>query len=372
MKTLAIIQKELKQHLRDKKANLIMILMPIVLILILSKAFSQNFSETIQFDDVKVLYTLNAEEGLKESFIQFTETLNEDLGIEFIETENKKEGLSAIKESKYACYIMIEEEIEIYKNERYNFKANLVESILRSFAQRYDAINEIAKTNPQVLAEILSNEDVEYTELKSLNSKNAPSSLDYYAITMLTLMMLYSSLTGFSTVKYEQYLKTQNRIFASPVRKHEYLTGKIIGSLAISVLQALAIFVFGKYLLNANWGNDIFTVLCIIIAECIMMVSLGACIAVLVKNAGAGSSALNIIVPLIAFLGGGYVPLSQMGSVINKMSVVSPLRWINDAIFRVIYDNDYRYVPIAVIVCLFIATVSITLTAIKTGKEKSL
>ncbi|MGI6528118.1 MAG: ABC transporter permease [Clostridia bacterium] len=373
MNTLNIIIKELKQLVRDKKSNAIMILLPIVLIFILSKAFSGNFGQTLKLGDVSVLYTMNAEESLEQSFEMFMETINKELGIQFVEASKKKEGLKAVKDVKYACYIMIEEnEIEIYKNERYNFSANLVESMVRSFAKRYDALNEIAKSNPQAIEAILSDETMNFTEIKSLDGKRSPSSLDYYAVTMLTLFLLYSSLTGYSSIKSEQYLRTQYRIFASPVKKHEYLTGKIIGDLSISLLQAMCVFIFGKYLLNANWGSDIPTVLLVVLAECIMTVSLGACTAVLFQKGETGIAVINIAIPVMAFLGGGYVPLSQTGDAINKLSVISPLKWTNEAIFKVIYNNDYSSVPIAIGISIGIAAIAIMLTAIKTGKEKSI
>lgn len=220
-----------------------------------------------------------------------------------------------------------------------------------------------------VLQDILSNENMDYTELKSLDKRRTPSSLDYYAVAMLTLILLYASMTGFSSVKTEQYLMTQGRILTSPVRKHEYLAGKILGSISISVIQAIVVFIFSKVLMNANWGDDIVTVLLIVASECIMTVSLGAGIAFMIKNTGAGAAVLNILIPITAFLGGGYVPVENLGPALKTISKVSPLKWTNESIFRIIYGNDYSYVIIAIAVNLAIAAIFITIAAIKTGKD---
>lgn len=369
MNVFKILLKEFKQQARDKKANALMILLPIVLIFILSKAFSTSFSSTIELDDVNVLYSSEADSALEEAFVSFTDSVKSSLGIKFVKTTDKEKGISSVKEGFYACYIELKDGIEIYKNERYNFQANLIESLCKTFASRYDAMSEIAKSNPLVLEDILKDENMDYTELKSLDKKRTPSSLDYYAVSMLTLIMLYASMTGYSAIKTEQYLMTQGRIFASPVRKHEYLAGKILGCLSISVIQAILVFAFGKFLMNANWGNDIFTILLIITSECVMTVALGAGIALMVKNPGAGAASLNVVIPIMAFLGGGYVPVENLGSTLQAASKISPLKWTNDAIFRLIYDNDYSYAVIAIVINLVIAAIFITIAAIKTGKD---
>lgn len=50
---------------------------------------------------------------------------------------------------------------------------------------------------------------------------------------------------------------------------------------------------------------------------------------------------IYMFVPVLTFLGGGYIPLDTIGSkMLNSVSNISPLKWSNNAIFKIIFGND--------------------------------
>jgi ABC-2 type transport system permease protein len=53
-----------------------------------------------------------------------------------------------------------------------------------------------------------------------------------------------------------------------------------------------------------------------------------------------------------------------MGSVFMAISNISPVKWINSALFRVIYDNDYSQVAISMGINLGIAAVFICIAVV--------
>lgn len=107
MRIIHIILKEFKQNIRDFKANIMMVLFPIVLIVILGTAFSGVFSNDIVLDDIRVLYSVQGDPALTESFHSFQEELQKQLGITFTETTNPEEGLSSIRNDRYSCFILL-------------------------------------------------------------------------------------------------------------------------------------------------------------------------------------------------------------------------------------------------------------------------
>jgi ABC-2 type transport system permease protein len=348
-----------------------MVLFPIVLIIILGAAFSGAFDSTIKLGDVNVLYTVQSGKYLEDSFKSFTKELEGEMGITFVETSNIDEGMESVRNTKYYCYIQLTnnpEEIKVYKNERYRGVAGLVQSMMNVFAERYSAIAEIYKQNPSIVGKILSDQSMDFVRTESLDKKRQPSSLDYYAVSMLTLILMYASLTGLWGVKGEQNLKTGSRILFSPVRKSEYLLGKVLGGILVTLVQACLIILFSKFILKAYWGTDILTIMLLVVAQSIMAISIGTGIAFLIRNDGAASGVLNSIIPVVVFFGGGYTPLENMGPGIMKLSVVSPVRWMNDAIFRVIYNNDYSLVLTALLVNLAVAAAFILVSAVLSRK----
>lgn len=372
MNILNVLIKEFKQNIRNWKANIMMVLFPIVLIMILGAAFTGQFDRTVKLGNIKVLYTAQSSKELNDSFKSFTADLGKNMGVSFREISDVNEGISSVKDTEYSCYIILSnnpEEFKIYKNARFNSDANLVESMVKSFASRYSAIAQIARSNHQVVGKILADNTMDFVKTESLDRKRQPGSLDYYAVSMLSLILMYSSLTGFWAIKSEKNMRTGNRMLCSPISKYEVLTGKVLGSIAVTLLQASVVILFSKYVLKAYWGSDILTVLLVIAAESIMAISMGTGIAYLIKNDGAASGLLNSIIPVIVFLGGGYVPLSVMGEGIAKFSDFSPVKWVNDAIFRVIYDSDYSHVLTAILINLAVAAGFIIISAMFSKKE---
>jgi ABC-2 type transport system permease protein len=369
-----ILKKELKQALREKKGNLLMILFPSVLMIILGMAFSGVFEKSYVISDINVLYTNSAGSMLANSFVEFVKH-GEEMGISFEPTDDIAEGMNSIKESKYTCYILLEgnaREIRLFRNERFNFEANLVETVLSTFVQRYNALSAIINENPAAISQIDINPGGNYVQKVSLDKKRAPGAIDYYAVAVLTMILMYASLTGFWNIRGEQSLKTDKRMLSAPVRKHEILAGKVVGGISITIIQMLVVILFSKYVLNAYWGEHIWVILLILLSEVMMTISLGAGAAFALKNEGAAMSVLNTFIPVMVMLGGGYVPLEVMaqgGGLLYKLTDISPIKWINQSIFRIIYDNDFSLVPTAIIINLAAAFIFITASSLMYKKE---
>jgi ABC-2 type transport system permease protein len=366
-----ILNKEIKHNFREKKGNIMMILFPMALMIILGMALSSFFNNSITHMDIKVLYTNNAGETLTEAFNSFV-SYGSEMGISFEETNDAQRGMDSVKETEYSCYIVIEDnpqELKLYKNDRYSFEANLVGMVLDGFTQRYNAISSIASVNPSALAKIMEETRAEFVSVTSLDRSKQPTSKDYYAVAVLTLILMYASQTGFWSIKNEKNLRTQSRMLCAPVNRYEILTAKVLGSIFITIIQALVVIGFSKYILKANWGSNVGVILLVLISEAVMSVSLGTSIAFVIKNEGAALAVLNTIIPILVLLGGGYTPLNIMGNFFIKISIISPVRWINRAIFRVIYADDLSLIPVAILLNLALAAVFIAVSSLLYKKE---
>jgi ABC-2 type transport system permease protein len=169
----------------------------------------------------------------------------------------------------------------------------------------------------------------------------------------------------------ERVRKTYNRVLISPIKRYEFFIGKLFGSIILTIIQMIVVILFSKYVLNAYLGENMLIFGLIILAEIIMAVSLGQGIAFLVKNETAVSGLLNAIIPIMVLLGGGYFPLEQFGSnILTTVAKISPLKWINDALFKVIYANDYSRVLQAIFINLIVAVAFLMAASIKYREEK--
>lgn len=377
MNTARIIIKEFKMNIRDYKANLMMVLFPIILIIILGAAFSNSFDSTIKLSNVTVLYSEDINDSGQtfiEAFGSFREGLTKELGISFQKTDDVNMGRESIKNRKYSAYLNITgnpQQIRLYMNENHGLTASLLKSALNSFINTYGVMSTIAVNNPAALAMIQKEGQGNYVSIRALDEKRQPGSLDYYTITMMTMILLYASMTGFWSVRSDMEQKTAYRTLCAPVRGYELLTGKVLGCTIVTLVQGLVVILFSGLVLNAYWGEDLVTVTLLLLSQSIMAVSMGVGLAYLFKNGAAGNGILNTIVPIFVFLGGGYVPLNVMGSTFENISSISPVKWINSALFRMIYDGDYSQVPISLGINLTIATAFIMIAELFSRKGMS-
>lgn len=375
MRVLRIIVKEFKQNVRDYKSNALMVLLPIVLITILGAAFSGLFNNTVSMGDEKVLYKIDVAENVQfaATFENFFKMLNEETGIVFEKAEDVEAAKADTENHEYSALVYITEnplQINLYKNERAGFVTTMMENSLNTFIKTYDAMTAIAVNNPSALGMVQDHEHKEYVRIRSLDPKRQPGSTDYYAITMLTLIMLYSSLTGFWGIRSEIEQKTAPRVLSSPVHSLELLTGKVIGGISITIVQGLTVLLFSKLVLNAYWGQDMLPVAVLILTYAFMTVSIGVALAFLIRSGDAASGILNTMIPVLVFLGGGYVPLSVMNGFIVKLTQISPVYWINTALFKIIYERDFSGMPASIAVNLGVAILSIIISAIFSKRGK--
>lgn len=362
-----VLNKEIIQNIRNVKAMVMMVLFPIILILVLGTALSGSFDQSAAFKNIDIIYTSPSGGSFVQAFKGFI-TKGGEMGFNFTEAQSVPEAVARVKNGNYTCFINVSENgLEIYENDKNAFKANLVEGVLGTFIQRYKALSQIALVNPVAVGKIINDQsNPNFVRLSTLGELKQPKALDYYAVTMITLFILYSSMTGAHAIKDEKTAKTMNRLLCAPIKKPQVLTGKILGALVITSLQVLVVILISRFFLKAYWGNHLGIISLLLASEIVMAVSLGIGVGFVVRNE---MGILNFLIPLMAFFGGSYIQLEGLGKTMLLVSNFSPVRWVNKAIFAVIYSNDYSSVAEAIIRNLCLAAIFVVIASFTFRKE---
>lgn len=100
-----------------------------------------------------------------------------------------------------------------------------------------------------------------------------------------------------------------------------------------------------------------------------MAVSMGIGLSFIIKSESALTGLINTIIPIMVLLGGGYVPLEVLGKTMQRLSIISPVRWTNQALLRLIYDKDLSTAFIAIGINLALALVFILLASLVYTRE---
>ena len=353
MKILNILKKEILENLRDKKSMLLMTLFPMLLITILGTVFSGNFASTINIPEINVMYSINKDVKIDKNFKDFTKEIEKTMKVNFKETKDEKDALEKISNGKTDVYIKIpnDKKIYIYENNLRAFNSQLVSTLLDAFVDKVNMTKEVASKNPMALSKIKVNTSPNFVNTKTIDGKDSPRGIDYYAVTMLTMTILYGTAVGAMSIASEIKRRTYKRLICSNTSPLKILFSKILASFLVIAFQSFLIYLFSKYILGTNWGNNKLALVSVVASLIFMAVSAGVCIANTIKNEGVMSIIIYMFVPILTFLGGGYVPLEPIGSkMLNSVSNISPLKWSNDAIFKIIFGNNLSIFGITMLI----------------------
>lgn len=364
-----VIKKEVLQNLRDKKAMFWMILFPIIMIFILGNALSSFFGNTsATVPKTRIVYSIHKDTKETEKLENFFKDSKKELNMEFQKNNDKEFVLNEIKRGKFDCYLDIEDEknITVFSNDIKDFNAALVTNLLDIYSEKTNAIDSIATKNPQGLKFVDLNSKPNFVKVRSLEKVKKPTAIDYYSVTMITMIILYATLTGAMTILGERMRGTMKRIACSPMNRTVLFFGKLIGAFLIVTVQVAILVLFTKFVFKANWGDNMLPIIGLFLTQILMAISIGMGVARMFSNPNFISVFSNVIIILLNFLGGAYIPLESFGQngILNMLSNISPLKWTNQAIFKIIYANDTSLVVMAMFVNLAVTIVFMTLPLI--------
>lgn len=373
MKIVRLIVKEVKQQFRDTGGLVLMTLFPLVLTLVLGFALSGLYADDGDLEDLSCLYAKEGDSLLAQAFERDFLPVSHEAHVFLAEEPDIDKAKALVESGETHGFILVgENRITIFTRDSSGYNASFLQTIMKSFTQTFDVMTTVAQTHPEAL-QTMANTDTSqsFTRQVSLNRSKSPRAMDYYAITMLTLIIMYSSLAAMSTVVEDKRHRTLYRIFITPVKNHELLISKGIGVIITTLCQVIFVFIIGKLFLGANWGEDLFSVFLVILAEIVMMVSVGIGFAYLFKSHENAYALIQTLIPILVFLGGGYVNLDifGVGGILSTMAYISPIKWINKTILSIVYANDYSSLGTTLIICFSIAVIFISISAIFSKKE---
>ncbi|TXT38968.1 MAG: ABC transporter [Planctomycetota bacterium] len=125
----------------------------------------------------------------------------------------------------------------------------------------------------------------------------------------------------------ERDIGTLRRLRIAPLSPIGLLIGKTLPYLLISLLQSVALFVFGRLLFDMTWGEQPGLMLPLIACTSLAATSLGLLIAASVRTDAQVSSYSNLIVITLAGISGCFVPRDWMPDVMKEISLVTPHAW---------------------------------------------
>lgn len=366
---IAIIKATILNCIRDRKNLFFMILFPIFLIFIVGSTLSSYFNSmdnSVFVGDFNIYYLNEGDKKINEVFDTFKSVVEESKDIEGIsikEVRNIDDGKKEVRVNRAVLLHLKGDSIDIYSNDKSFIKNSLVYGILESITDRYNAVTEVYKINPMKAGQIISStEEISFIKSNDIPYEKSPSSMDYYGVAEIGLMMFYFVSYPLFLLKEDKLNNIKDRIKLSGLSLNKYYLSSFIGCFIFSYSVALINYILSNILFDINYGENLLIMPLAMIPFLIIVNGVGILIPLIFKEDKVANTVIqNVIIPVLTFLGGGYIAIyGELEGVFNLITNISPLRWFNSSIFRSIYSGnnsllvDWMIFGFAVLVILII------------------
>ena len=361
------MKKEIIQFFRSKTDVITMLIFPIVLIFVMGKSLDGLMSMDKNIFSGKIIY-FNIEDasGNKnlQPFYDFSVQFQKDTEAEFIENTNHKEAIELVNKNEAICFINVgKEDIKYFRNENEeSTESKVFRNLYAQYMKKYIYIHSTSKSEPQKVPQILNAQN--NTRVKSEGiSYDEVNSFTYYTFVELTLIILYiSTITSISMYK-ENTLHTMTRLKTSSIKKINIIISKIALGIVIGIMQIILVYITSTKLFGVNWGQKLIYIFVVLISFIIFSSVLGISISMIFADQKTAYTLTNMLIIVMGFLGGSYVPLCLVKSarITSFLCQLVPNYWVNIALLGLKYNVDTSYYISAINISLGGAVLMIVL-----------
>lgn len=173
------------------------------------------------------------------------------------------------------------------------------------------------------------------------------SSYDYYGVTMMILTGIFIAFTATNTFMEENVKKGNTRIIYAPVPKIEIYMSKLIATYILGTISYSLIILIEQYIFHINFGGkNILYIILLINLFSLFGCAFGMMFCCIFKSEQAANSVMQIAILFFIFFGDVFFPAVSLGKIVEKISCVSPVKWVTECAFQIIYDNNFKlYIP---------------------------
>ncbi|MEI2404668.1 ABC transporter permease [Niallia taxi] len=207
-----------------------------------------------------------------------------------------------------------------------SLSATVLKDILESYQQELSYAKTAADLNIDLSQESQGNEPV-FGSMKSITKKKEVDAFAYYAIGMCAMFVFYvaSTVAGFAFQQKEDYM--YQRILLANVSPYTFFLGIFVSAFFLSFIQLHLLFGLSAVIYGVVFSSFIqyflVTILLNILAASFAVFA--AALAFRTDSRSVPTLFTNLLIPILAFIGGSYFDLSAIGGFMEKLGEYSPV-----------------------------------------------
>ncbi|NLG02376.1 MAG: ABC transporter permease [Clostridia bacterium] len=176
--------------------------------------------------------------------------------------------------------------------------------------------------------------------LTNRNFGDIVSSYQYYAIVTIPFCILMSITTAAYAAKDCAYQKTAMRFVIAPVSTTQILMANVLSCTIAFFLCYFVLFFGVVWIYRLAFSMTWLYIPLLYLSMSFLVSAIGTWIGNGMKDFLIIKNIMNIPVGLLAFLGGCFYPIGSMNHIFRFIIHLSPLTWINQAMFRCVFSES--------------------------------
>jgi ABC-2 type transport system permease protein len=384
--SVVIASKDLRERIRDRSAIWLGLVVPLALALIFAALFGSAGTPrafryaVVDLDGGHIAGALASE---------VLPMLEQQGVVEVLDVEDRADGEQLVREGELDALFVIPAnfskaarsaaptEVRVVGSPDSATGAAVAESVATSFVREINqarigvaAAMAVRGSLPPDALERLAADATSTPTAVVLDDRSADARLldgaTYYAAGMAVFFLLFTVEFGVSTLLQEKSEGTLGRLLAAPLRPEAILVGKLLTSVVLGVVSMSVLVTATAVLMHAEWGEPLGVAL-LILAGVLAATGVTAVVASLARTPEQAGSWQAIIAVVLGLLGGAFFPISQSGSVLATLSLVTPHAWFLRGLGDLAGPGGPLSAWPSVIALLVFAAVTLTIGLVRLG-----
>jgi len=189
-----------------------------------------------------------------------------------------------------------------------------------------------------------------------------PRAIDYYAVTMLIMILLYTGLNGMELFHKGMYTDTGVRMQLSPISKSSLVGGLLAASTLTSFFQGMITFAFTAFVYGVYWGDRIPIVLLTLFGMVLFSQALCILLIIIFENRNVVAGITQLLFMITTFVSGGFVPVN-LGN-LDRIFRFVPNALAHTVVFGSIYGGDEVWMMASLAILFAIAMILVVISFI--------
>ncbi|HOV50318.1 MAG TPA: ABC transporter permease [Candidatus Cryosericum sp.] len=399
MKAWYIAVKDLVVHTRDRTAFVTLLLVPMVMIIVLGSVFNWNATS---FQAHAVVVDLDGSNLSRQLTQQVLASPRVRDVLALTTTTSEAEARTLVEQGKTAAAIIIPKgfgggaasgapaRIEVLENPESLIQAGVVASIVQAYttdlqAQRVaisvatSVLEESGAVPPARMGEAVRGvreqadagqpQDLIAVKTTALEGRKVVPALDYYAVGMSLMYLIFTANTGAWNMLEEKRQRTLARIMTTPTARLTVMAGKSLGTLALTALQFAIIILLTRLLYHVQWSSSLPALLLMAGASVLAAAGLSTMVAALVQSREQEGALGPAVALIYSLLGGSMWPVYVMPAWLDAASRLTFTRWAIDGFSALMLGGGVSSVLRPAGVCLGMAVLFLGVSAVALNRN---